>query len=1008
VDGNPQGGNEFTLDGSPNTADRGGQAGGLRVSIQPPVDSVAEFKVVNTNFDAQQGHTSGASVDVSVRSGTNQFHGTLYEFVRNDALGANSFYLNRTAALGRDSDGKARQEARRYNRFGGTIGGPIWTPKLGPLPGYNGRDRSFFFFSHEQIRLSSPFSETYTLPIAAFRTGDFSSLLAGQFVYDPATARQNGARVERQVISCNGRQNVICDNRISPIAKAYLSFMPQPNITGTENNFLGSYAERNDYKIYIARVDHQWSEKHRSFFRYSFSHRDEFDENTLGVNNGVRLNGRFGTRGTRSGVFDHVWTGSASTILNLRVGYTRFRQTRDALTDDDTSPSKLGFAARTISAFGTRTGIPRVRISNISDVVEQTGLVAVPRTTSVQPTLTRTVGNHNMRMGYDFRVYQENRTPVEYKLGEIQFGNNFTRLNDQNPSLPVNQIRAQALASFLLGIPTAGTYPNTPSVSNQSLYHGMFFQDDWKLTRKLTLNLGLRYELDTPTTERFNRNIRGFNPNATTPVTVPGLSLKGGLEFVSADQRGFYEVDKNNFQPRIGFAYQLNEKTVMRGGFAVYTAPVTLDGINTTGFATSTPIDASPDLGLTFTASLADPYQRGVNQPTGASLGLLTFLGQNIPAFTPVNRTHGQSQRYEISVQRELPGKWVGEIAWIANRGYDLESAYDLNPVPEQFLSKSPVRDQAVIDNLTANVTNPFRGIEAFRGTTLFTAATIQRQQLVRPFPHFGSIIARRFDGSSWYNSMQTRLERRFSNGYTLLGTYTLSRGMEEIALLNPTDTKFERRLTGADSTHRINLSGIYELPWGRGRKWGASWSGAKEALLGGFQLNGLYYYATGTPLTLGNVYYDGDITKLKLNINSATIGALGTDVVTDNVFQTSLTGLGFYFRDAAVQTNGALDWTKQRNDPRINLANNLRTLPTRVGNLRNQPVSLVDLSLIKNFAFTETVKLQLRVEAINAFNRWQFQGPDLGPRNSTFGRVTNSSAIHLPREYQLGLKLIF
>jgi Carboxypeptidase regulatory-like domain/TonB dependent receptor len=1009
VDGNPQGGNEFTLDGSPNTADRGGQAGGLRVSLQPPVDAVAEFKVVNTNFDAQQGHTSGASVDVSVRSGTNQFHGTLYEFVRNDALGANDFYLNRTASLGLDSDGKARRQARRYNRYGGTIGGPIHFPGkvFGPLGGYNGRDRSFFFFSHEQIRLSGPFSETLTLPIAAFRAGDFSSLTAGQLVYDPATARQIGARVERQPLQCNGRANVICDNRISPIARAYFSFMPLPNIAGTENNYLGSYSERNDYKIYITRVDHQWSEKHRSFFRYSYSHRNEDDENTLGNVNGVRLNGRFGTRGTKGGVFDHIWSRSASTIVNLRVGYTRFRQTRDALTDDDTSPTNLGFAPRTIAAFGARTGIPRIRISNISDVVEQTGLVTVPRTSSVQPTVTKIAGNHNMRFGYDFRVYQENRTPVEYKLGEIQFGNNFTRLNDQNPSLPVNQIRAQAIASFLLGIPTSGTYPNTPSVSVQSQYHGMFFQDDWKVSRRLTLNLGLRYEIDTPTTERFNRNIRGFDPNVTTPVTVPGQTLRGGLGFVSADQRGFYDIDKNNFQPRAGFAYQVNEKTVVRGGFALYTAPVTLDGIFSTGFATATPIDPSPDLGLTFTASLADPFQRGINQPTGSSLGLLTFLGQNIN-FVPTNRKHGNSQRYEISFQRELPGKWVGEVAWIANRGYDLEVAYDLNPVPEQFLSKSPVRDQAVIDNLTANVTNPFRGIEAFRGTTLFTATTIQRQQAVRPFPHFGSIVGRRFDGSSWYNSMQARLERRFSGGYTLLGTYTLSRSMEEISLLNPTDTKFERRLSGADSTHRINLSGIYELPWGRGRKFGSNWGKWADALLGGFQLNGLYYYATGTPITLGNVYYNGDIKNLKMTINSRTIGALGTSNITDNVFQTGLTGLGFYFQDATVQTNGALDYTKQRNDARINLANNLRTLPTRVSNLRNQPVNLVDLSLIKNFAFTETVKLQLRIEAINAFNHWQFQAPDLGPRNSTFGRVTNSSQIHLPREYQLGLKLLF
>ncbi len=238
------------------------------------------------------------------------------------------------------------------------------------------------------------------------------------------------------------------------------------------------------------------------------------------------------------------------------------------------------------------------------------------------------------------------------------------------------------------------------------------------------------------------------------------------------------------------------------------------------------------------------------------------------------------------------------------------------------------VRDQARVDFLSANVTNPFRNLEAFRGTTFFTATTLQRQQLLRPFPQFTGVTSRRYDGSSDYQSMQVRLERRFANGYTLLGTYAFSKGLEKLSLLNAVDSDYEKRLTGADSPHRLNLSGIWELPFGRGRKFGSSWGGAREALLGGLQVQGLWLYQAGRPIDIGNIYFNGNLSGLDLEVASKTIGAVGTSNLTDNVFKTNLSNLGFYFQDATVQTNGALDYTKQRNDTRINLGSNIRVLP--------------------------------------------------------------------------------
>ncbi|MDQ3652123.1 MAG: TonB-dependent receptor, partial [Acidobacteriota bacterium] len=627
VNGAPAGSNEFSLDGSPNTADPSGE--GLRIGLQPPTDAVQEFKVVTASFDASQGHTTGGSVDFAIRSGQNRVFGTLYEFVRNDALAANGFFLNRSP-FELDENGKSKRESRRYNRYGGTVGGPIVLPRFGeggPAV-YNGRDKSFFFVSYEGIRTVTPSFETLTLPTAQQRLGDFSNLPAGQFVYDPATARQTGARIVRTPIQCNGRVNVICPERISPIARSYLSLLPPTNLPGTEGNFSGNGRPFNTYYVFVTRVDHSFNDRHKVFVRYSESDRAEIDENSLGINNGVRANGRFGTRANRGGVIDYVWTVTPTTIFNLRAGYTRFIQDRFALADFDTSAGALGFPPST-TAFFVGGSLPQLNISGFSAPSEPTGFFTANRTPSVQPTLTKVAGNHTLRFGYDFRVYQENRIEQEFKTGIYNFNNEFTRVNDQNPSIPADVNRAQSLAAFLLGQPTGGSLPRNIARASQSLYHGIFFQDDWKATRNLTLNLGLRYEYDEPTTERYNRNTRGFDFTTPSPVeaaaraayaaayaTNPSISpitpdnfrVRGGLLFVDENNRGFFDGDKNNFQPRLGFAYKLDDKTVLRGGFAIYTLPAILDGINAPTFAASTPFIATANTGLSFIGSLADPF----------------------------------------------------------------------------------------------------------------------------------------------------------------------------------------------------------------------------------------------------------------------------------------------------------------------------------------------------------------------------------------------------------------
>jgi hypothetical protein len=393
------GGNEFTLDGAPDTADSNGTRAGLRVGLQPPTDAVEEFRVVSATFDAQQGHTSGASIDMAVRSGTNTPHGTLYEFVRNDVLAANSFFINRSP-MALDSNGKAKREVRRYNRYGGSFGGPAWLPKL-----YNGRDKTFFFVSYEGIRTVTPAFETLTLPLMQYRAGDFSDLApAGLFVYDPLSARTSGDRVVRNPIQCGGKVNAICSDRLSPIAQKFLSFLPPPNLPGTDGNFYGNARPFDNYWVLVFRVDHSIGTRHKIFFRYSYSTRDNQKENSAGINNGVRVNGVVVPRSNRGGVYDHVYVVSPTTTFNMRLAYTRFLQKRTALAEFDQDPASLGFSQRTLSLYGVNRGLPEFNVNGYSQPVSDSGYVNANRTPSVQPVLTRFSGGHNMRVGYDFRV----------------------------------------------------------------------------------------------------------------------------------------------------------------------------------------------------------------------------------------------------------------------------------------------------------------------------------------------------------------------------------------------------------------------------------------------------------------------------------------------------------------------------------------------------------------------------------------------------------------------------
>jgi hypothetical protein len=986
------GGNEFTLDGSPNMAN------GRRVAFVPPAGAVQEFKVETASFDAADGHTAGANINVTLKSGTNSLRGQGYYYVRDESRSATDFFVNRS---GRE---KPRLD---YDRFGGNLGGPV------RLPGwYNGRDRTFFFGALEWLYDEFPEPAFQTVPTDAMRNGDFSALLTqGIRIYNPFTARSEGGAIIRDPFE----GNIIPQALINTVAREAVKYFPAPNTAPDaqgRNNFFYTNPRSDDFYSLSTRVDHRLNDKQQVFVRYTRNDRTEARNAIFSVVNGVTPRGNFLIRKNDGITYDHVYTVNSSSLFNLRAGWQRFQEPNIRQHENVFDPASLNFSSTTVGYFGGARYFPVFDLDDqFTDLGDNIAATTVHSIYSVQPTYTRNFGKHSLRVGYDLRLYRESGSEAGAAAGSYQFRGTFTRAS----STAANQF-GQDFAAMLLGLPTGGSLAINGTRLNRTWYNAVYVQDDWRLSDKLTVNLGLRYEYEAATTDSQNRNARGFDPTAGVSIeaaaeaayaaapSIPQLppsafNVQGGLRFASSDQSGFFDADGNNLQPRAGFAYSLNDKTVIRGGAGIYTVPHIIFGNFQPGFSQNTQIAISPDQGLTFRGNLTNPFPDGLLQPAGASLGADTFLGQEISRVAPLDWNNAQNARYTIGVQRELPGQWLVEAAYVGSRGWDLTTGgggqageIELNAVPAQYLSTSLQRDPAVVAFLTGSVTNPFRGL--MPGTNI-NGGTVQRQQLLRLFPHLMNVRTWGSDGTSRYNSLQMKIEKRFTQGYTILAGYTRSKFTERVFQLNPTDTEYEERLSEADVPHRFVLSGILELPFGRDRRWAHDAGPLLDAFIGGWSVQAVGQYQSGRPISFHdrNIYFNGDLNNLRTDYSGDS---------NDPIFDIS----GFYFHDALVQTNGVVDPAKQRTDQRISLVNNIRYFPSRVPGLRSDAVNLWDISIVKQVRFTDRLRAQFHIEFLNAFNHPVFGNPNTNPTSADFGKVTNQA--NLPRDIQLGFKIVF
>jgi hypothetical protein len=1015
---------DLLIDGAPSTATA--NANEVIASYVPPTDTTQEFRVQTATYDAQFGNTEGGVTSIVTKGGTNQFHGTAYYWIEPGGWAANDFF------------GNSRGQGRPFsysNRPGFSIGGPVTIPKV-----YNGKNKTFFFFSYESINDSRPRFDANNIwsPTDALKTGDFSAYANSVKIYDPLTGTfANGTVTNRTQFT----SNIIPGNRISPVAKAVLPFLGSPKhaaqCSGTgpcliNNNITDStLAEllNPPYRNYTARIDQNFGDKDKLFGRYSWYNRKSTYNNYTGS---IYVGDRF-LFISKQAVLDEVHTFNANTVLNLRYGFNRFIRGSDAPEGQyGMDLTQLGFPASYNNSIGE--GVRRFPRFDFNCTSCTGAPVGNGHTNEFRPVgshfvtavLNRTMGTHALRFGGEMRIYREDDSfKSNQQSGQFIFDNTYTRIGSAS-SADVEGL--QAFASFLLGYPTTMQIVRASDYSEYSKTWGFFGQDDLRLTKKLTLNLGLRWEFEQSLTERQNKSVSGFDLTYTQPFeaqaqtnfglisstdvlkTTYGLTSitsKGGLLFAGKDTgRGLYNTPKNGLLPRLGFAYQWNGKTVFRGGFGLYQGflgerrgDVIQPGYTQTTIQTLT---TGPN-GAPLPNLISNPFPSGITEPSGNTLGKQTALGQNITFFNQ-NPKVAKQARWSFGIQRELWGGWTFEAVYLGDHGTNIEINRNLNAQPLNTLNADNSRTAAQNTNNTnlgGSVRNPFcntvSGSTCVTGTALFTGAggTVSRRQLLLPFPDFGSVTSTNNDGESWYHSGQFTLNKRFTKGYGLQFAYTRSKWIEAVEYLNAADAKPNRAIAAQDVPNRFSMSAFYEFPFGKGKQFLSHANKLVDALFGGWQIEGTYIYQSGFPVRFANdAFYLGG--KISIPKSQQTVARW---------FNTS----AFVSVVGATPTCGAFP---TGNANCATPVDHLRTLPFFFADVRSDPINNADLGLRKDIHLHETMKIQLRMEFINAFNHPLLNtgtaGTVVSPGSATFGQVVASNQQNYARRAQLMAKFIF
>jgi hypothetical protein len=993
-----QGGNEFTLDGapnrvSPNNTNPGNNSG--VVGFSPPADAISEFKVQTNSFDAQSGHTAGATVNLALKSGTNDIKGSVSGFNRSSSRSATPLLTQRAGG---------DKPERQYDRYSGMLSGPII------------HDRTFFMFSLEHLKDVQAEPASYTVPTDKMRRGDFSEFTTP--IYDPLTP--TGSTNTRKAFA----GNIIPTDRLNPVALAILALYPPANRPGFSGNYFTNQTRPYDYNAYLTRLDHSLNDSNKMFLTGYYNKRREDRYNWAGdpINN-VNVTQGFDYRSNTGLTTGYTSMLTSQSVLDLRGAWSRFGEYRRAGGEFD--PTTLPFSSTAKAMMQAYKYLPFITFGGFSSTNANSTIASLgsqrsdfgtgfnrPFTNlSFLPTYDYLLGSHALRAGYELRRQRWDINPAAYAGGRYFFNGAYTRLNN---SAPLND-PAQEFAQFLLGLPTTqtGTIGSVSSNSSQfeiasegdwrQTSHSLFVQDDWHLNPKLTLNLGVRMEYAQALQEAENRAVAGFDTSISSPIEAAAIAayaknpipeipasafaVKGGLQFANGPI--YNSISK--LMPRAAFSYMLNDKTVVRGGMGLFSYDYYFDAGNQTGFSQPTPIITTTDSGKTFLTDLTNPVPSGqLIQPTGSSLGAATGLGLALGTVVPSHREAPYYNRWQLGIQRDLGAGWRFETFYINSHGTHLPVQREINGVPFQYLSTSATRDTVNDSFLSASVPNPFTGLLA--GSTI-NGSTVARSQLLRPYPEFQSIITEEYRGSDHYQAGSVVIEKRFRGNNSLIATYTRSHETDRLNFLNPSNGELENRLSPNDRPNRATLGTVIDLPFGREQRWGRNWGGFTDAVLGGWTVSASYQYQSGFPLTWNNsIYYDPTRNPRDLHSNiGGTCPGGGKAGLDCPAWDTS----GFYIPGGTGRT-----------DPNIALGNNVRYFPSTLPNVRTANLNLLDMGLSKNFHLTHGMDLQVRIDAINALNYTVLWNPNQDPRNAQFGLVNQDR--NNPRDLQLGARVRF
>ncbi|MBI4874560.1 MAG: TonB-dependent receptor [Acidobacteria bacterium] len=987
---------EFLLDGAPNNA----QAGGNNVGYVPPVDSVLEFKIQTNSYDAQYGRSGGGSVNVVLKSGTNRVHGTVYEYLRRNWLDANSFQNN---SRGAPKDG------HYLDQYGVQLDGPVSIPKL-----YNGRNKTFFLFNYEGYREGSPQPLVLSVPEPEMRDGDFSKLVDARnrriTIYDPGTGRNVASTWTRDPFP----GNILPKDRIHPIARRIVNYYPRPNTRTdgadySQSNYFASGglnpAQDRFYNL-VFKFDQNFGSRNHVFFRHASNDRTE-----LRGTNGVRGPGEEGQfplkRVNDAYVADWVSTLSPAMIFNLRASFSRYIEGSRSDANLAFDLTSLGFPASLVPELGAKFGFGMYRLDGYINLGRGFSN-NVTNTFALHPTVTRVSGSRTIKAGFDVRWIQYSTQ----SSGDV-FRLNQSAAFTQQVYNRADALSGDSLASWLLGTPSSGTanYPVFPFFSYR--YMAPYVQQDWKILPRVTVNLGLRMDFNFAPTERYDRMNRGFDAEVLNPVNTmidreafaDFPAMYGGLLFagVNGAPRRAANVFQRSWQPRIGVAWALTGRTVLRGGWGRYYLNPNNDFQQTYGFSNSTSLTYTNDSGRTGMANLIENPFPVVRKPEGASQGLLTFAGRGFN-FVNADFRLPHIDQFSVGIQRAVTSRAKFEVTYSASRGNDLQNSKGFNEVDD-----ASFRDQCNFmlggnpSYCDAGQANPFRGLAPFQGTTYYTNTNIARSNLLRPFPQFAAFTElMRNDGKSWYNSLQSLFTARTRNGINLNVNYTFSKNISRNGYLDAQRGVMQQGISALDKPHRFTASMISQLPFGRGKRWLKSHKGWIDRLVSGWENTLIFSMSSGRPWTLPTTVVILKDPKLNYDWTGSVIQAASPCVQRWNENNT-ITMQAYSLDHGCTEATWLIV-------PRFNP----RYHPTYDSHIRLQAVRMADVSLNKTTRISERYRLQIRLECFNVANSFfivqqQFNN---NPENVQFGSLIKAAVSapnsNYPRQMQLGLKLMW